>query len=495
MTSKFAGVTLDWYDDQGVTLKEKFPHKQSLPSFIKEADIRSKEKLPNEAFALVMVDSGHVFRKFACNDPGTTAMSTIYFMEHGDKLPEDAKKLAASNLVDACVKYGLLPPAAMTKAASEAIPGGKADNKPNSSDFPQGEIAMGKKVEMEHTDTPARAEEISRDHLTEFPDYYTRLKKMEDEAKKSMDKKADSDEGGRAPTPEEKNKIQQWMKTHDNPKDEDFHAFAEGMGLNVHLAEGVAYDMAHELSKNANIIDITGKLPRPKVKKASLTNEDFALVLPDGTRKYPINNWDMVKKAEQYFQENGIRMAPEHRRQYAANLAKKAFIIGYPLDEDITSKGARSYHSVGMLKSAVEMRKIACEPGYAREFLDELFEKRAGIQPEVFAECLRQFDVDQGLDTGWDRVILNPWESTFGIDKRASVVWEEGADRVTDGELKNLADNHKIKLRDMYGDDMVEEFIRNPVEVFNSMPDPEKKLIARLADDLAHSGKSEASVG
>jgi hypothetical protein len=41
------------------------------------------------------------------------------------------------------------------------------------------EIAMGKKVEMEHTTIVAIAEKISQDHLAEFPDYYTRLKKME----------------------------------------------------------------------------------------------------------------------------------------------------------------------------------------------------------------------------------------------------------------------------------------------------------------------------
>lgn len=494
---KYAGVTLDWYDDQGLTLKEKFPSKERLPELIKQADVRAKDSLPNEAFALVMVDSGHVFRKFACHDPGTTAMSTIYFMEHGDKLPEGAQKVAAARLVNACVRHGLMPPAAMSKvAAADMLSGGKADNMTDS-DFSKNQMSMGQKIEMEHVNKPALAREISRDHLKEFPDYYTRLKKMEHEAEKSKEKKADMDEGGRAPTQAEKEKIRQWMKTHDNPKDEDFHEFAEGMGLNVHLAEGVAYDMAHELSKesSANIIDITGKLPKTRVKKASLSDDDYALVFPDGTRRYPINNWDMVKKAEIYFQENGIRMAPEHRRQYATKLAQKAFILGYPLDEDITSKGALSYHSDGMLKSAVEMRKIAVEPGYAREFLDELLEKRAEVHPEVFAECLRRFDIDQGLDAGWDKVVLNPWESTFGIDKRAEVVWEEGADRVTEAHLRNLAENRKALLMSMYGDDMVEEFIKDPVGVFNSMPAPEKKIIARMADDIASSGGTEAAIG
>ena len=46
------------------------------------------------------------------------------------------------------------------------------------------QIKLGKKIEMEHTDDPNKAKEIARDHIYEFYDYYTRLEKMENEAKK-----------------------------------------------------------------------------------------------------------------------------------------------------------------------------------------------------------------------------------------------------------------------------------------------------------------------
>lgn len=39
------------------------------------------------------------------------------------------------------------------------------------------EIAMGTKVEMEHTDSKEEAEKIAKEHLAEHPDYYSRLKK------------------------------------------------------------------------------------------------------------------------------------------------------------------------------------------------------------------------------------------------------------------------------------------------------------------------------
>lgn len=48
----------------------------------------------------------------------------------------------------------------------------------------EAQIKMGRKVEMEHVDDDKLAEEIALDHLYEIPDYYTRLDKMEKEAKK-----------------------------------------------------------------------------------------------------------------------------------------------------------------------------------------------------------------------------------------------------------------------------------------------------------------------
>jgi len=176
----------------------------------------------------------------------------------------------------------------LAEDAKDAIPGGKADKKLDD-DFSPKQMAMGQQVEMEHTTDPKMAREISRDHLEEFPDYYSRLHKMEAKAEKEkkagaddtyhcppcgwrgkgselkngkcpkcgaaveLVKKASADEGGRAPTKQDKVSIREWLSRHDNAKDEDFHALAEKMGVNTHKAEAVAYDMAHELSKKGSM--------------------------------------------------------------------------------------------------------------------------------------------------------------------------------------------------------------------------------------------------
>ena len=54
------------------------------------------------------------------------------------------------------------------------------------SDFDSEQIRMGIEIEYEHTKNPIISKRIALDHLAEFPDYYTRLKKMEDEAKEEL---------------------------------------------------------------------------------------------------------------------------------------------------------------------------------------------------------------------------------------------------------------------------------------------------------------------
>jgi hypothetical protein len=49
------------------------------------------------------------------------------------------------------------------------------------------QIRKGIKVEMEHTKDREKAKEIATDHISEFPDYYDRLKKMEKDASKKWE--------------------------------------------------------------------------------------------------------------------------------------------------------------------------------------------------------------------------------------------------------------------------------------------------------------------
>jgi len=64
----------------------------------------------------------------------------------------------------------------------DKLHGGLADKK-DPSEFDPEQLKAGTKVEREHTDDPHIAQEIAMDHLSEDPNYYKKLKKVEKEGK------------------------------------------------------------------------------------------------------------------------------------------------------------------------------------------------------------------------------------------------------------------------------------------------------------------------
>jgi hypothetical protein len=118
---KLSGLVLDVYDDpQGEVMRELYPRLDTVPEYIKEAHYLSPEErssLPSDAFALELVDGDVVLRKYACTDAGNTALALSYFLSTCHKLPVEAQKVAAANLLTACGWYDLEPPEELQKVA------------------------------------------------------------------------------------------------------------------------------------------------------------------------------------------------------------------------------------------------------------------------------------------------------------------------------------------------------------------------------------------
>ena len=93
------------------------------------------------------------------------------------KLKQDPTQPESYPFKDSEIRHGNL-------MEREYLRGGKADGM-SASRFPQRQLRMGRKVEKEHTNNPRIAEEIAKDHLAEYKDYYTRLAQMEKKAKKT----------------------------------------------------------------------------------------------------------------------------------------------------------------------------------------------------------------------------------------------------------------------------------------------------------------------
>jgi hypothetical protein len=102
-------------------------------------------------------------------------------MHKGEIAPEVVREWQEST-------HGPLPEHVKKAGAAlfAALKGGKAEGM-SPDEFRADQMAIGRKIEREHTNKPQVAERIAMDHLEEIPDYYTWLPKMEAEAKKAAE--------------------------------------------------------------------------------------------------------------------------------------------------------------------------------------------------------------------------------------------------------------------------------------------------------------------
>lgn len=118
---KLSGLVIDVGDDfNGAVLSSIYPTAEAVPEHVKTAEVYSPERraqLPDDLFALVMLDGDVVLRKFACLDAANTELSMQYFLKTAHKLPEAAAKVAAENLCRAASWYDLEVPDAIQKVA------------------------------------------------------------------------------------------------------------------------------------------------------------------------------------------------------------------------------------------------------------------------------------------------------------------------------------------------------------------------------------------
>jgi len=111
-------------------------------------------------------DAHRLYQSFSKNPDFKTKLGPTQYELAGSKDPNKYKKEALKH-----------PHMVEPNNKSESLIGGKGD-KSQTSDFDPKQVAMGRKVEMEHTKNPKVAEDILKDHLKENPRYYSKLKQI-----------------------------------------------------------------------------------------------------------------------------------------------------------------------------------------------------------------------------------------------------------------------------------------------------------------------------
>jgi hypothetical protein len=219
-----------------------------------------------------------------------------------------------------------------------------------------------------------------------------------------------------------------------------------------------------------------------KEAPGQLTLKKAELWAMPSLERYPLDDYGQVKAASQYFDEWHGHMTPEHRREYSVNMVKRAKVLRIPVSpvaEKYASAGYAPDHDV---QAALDGRKLAMVDDVLIDTLDKLAVARPHMSPDDFAVTLGEFDKLAGIDHLYDQHVVDPYYSTFG-EKRASDSIAVGNDIMYVKDLKRFAKVGFNTMKMRFGDDMANEFVKDPVGIFNSMPTDQKKIIMRIASD------------
>jgi len=471
---KLSGLKLDAYDDSdGEVLRGMFPDYEQLPEMLKSAGSLSRElrdALPDDVFALVLHDGDNVLRKYACVDQGNTALNIEYFLKVAHKLPVEAQKVAAENLMTACHWYDIEPPEDLKKLSTGTVAlvgrqrvWKEMDGTTSHHNDQSWEVEKDAEV-IGTTDQPVRGTGISKD-----------FKKSRLSTIKMSAADAELARAFGVKQAEETSLVDDSMPEKDNPP--------------------AAPQVKKVLTPH---VDVKSHEPPKLIEK----KEASYYALPS-IQRYPIDTFSQVKTADLYFQDQWKRMEPAWRREYCHNLVKRAAVIGQPLSESVKTLGQEGISKESHVRSAIDARKLLVSPHAEQgdheetktasinviRLYDELADSREKLDPDVFAATLEHLDKLAGLDHLWDGDILDPYKTTFykqaadeaDADPKDSVVIGNEYMKVQD--LIQFANSKPDMIKTRFGDDFTSEFQGDPKAIFDSLPQPQKLVIMRLVNN------------
>lgn len=227
-------------------------------------------------------------------------------------------------------------------------------------------------------------------------------------------------------------------------------------------------------------VDVRGFEPPKKMQEKKASR--YAL-----RGRYPLDSYAQVKTASEYFDEFGNRMPPADRREYCTNLVKRASELGLKVSDEAKKYGSDTYAPFEEIKVALDARRSLLQPGKLTNALDKLAFLRDQLDPEMFCLTLEEFDKTAGLEFCYDRDVPDPYYSTYGFEKVATFSEVIGNIHVTEADLEYLAMKRLPLVKGTFSEDMAEEFRKDPVGIFKSLPLAQRRLLANMAREQ-HSG-------
>jgi hypothetical protein len=205
-------------------------------------------------------------------------------------------------------------------------------------------------------------------------------------------------------------------------------------------------------------------------------DSDFGIVTGE-KRLYPLFTKELMAESQLQFDKNAEKMAPKFRREFATKIATKLKKTGWPCFVKISSYTGDDFSPE--LRSAIRTRKGFLINREDQNSYEVLYEKRATLGTEKFAEMLEGLDKHYGLDKQWDIRLQDPYAVTYSHKTAGeyldTYLWDSGSETISGLSIQKLAEEPS-QLAGYLSPDIITAFQRDPIDI---LPRPQKMLIVR----------------
>ena len=205
---------------------------------------------------------------------------------------------------------------------------------------------------------------------------------------------------------------------------------------------------------------------------------------------YPIETIEHIKTASVYFDKYLDKFHPAERIAIANTMEKRASELGVELNNDwiYNYSTKRSAYSPEF-DLHMKMRKEACmgkkishgeHSVEAVDLLTKVASLKDKVKPKEMVELIADFDKKAGLINAYDTRVRDPYFTVYGSSINPQYDSVKLASNMSETRFEKLASRCRKKLAAAYGEKFANEFSANPVDVYKSMPTPDKVNIMNI---------------
>lgn len=210
--------------------------------------------------------------------------------------------------------------------------------------------------------------------------------------------------------------------------------------------------------------------------------------------KYPIETIEQIKTASKYFNTHLERFSPAERVKIAESMEKRAEDLGVDIKSDwihnysrMTKTGSDYSpdfeYSMGIRRNICHAHNVEVKLGDKMVKVAELFDKMVGnkenVAPLKMVASISELDKLANLEYHYDNEISDPVFTVFGCVNNPQFDTVKLAGGISERDVKKASKDKEFisKIADIFGKNFADEFQRSPVDIFQSMPNPEKQVI------------------